>query len=90
MPGGLNGSSIAPPRPSITFKGVSAPGTPKPAPSKGNALHLGASKTQPSQAGIEALAAEWAEDEETIDAWDGDLMDVNADADDWSKYILVI
>jgi hypothetical protein len=38
---------------------------------------------------IDSLADEWAEEAEaeveTTNAWDGDLMDVNADADDWSK-----
>lgn len=35
-----------------------------------------------------ALAAEFEDDADTVgDAWgDGDLMDVNADGDDWSEY----
>ena len=41
------------------------------------------------QSVVDALAAEYEEDEagSVGDAWgDGDLMDVNADADDWSEY----
>lgn len=37
-------------------------------------------------------AAEWLDETEaevgTTNAWDGDLMDVNADTDDWSECIL--
>jgi SCY1-like protein 1 len=40
----------------------------------------------------DTLAAEYEEEEGSVgDAWgDGDLMDVNADADDWSESQLII
>ncbi|KZT32860.1 ARM repeat-containing protein [Sistotremastrum suecicum HHB10207 ss-3] len=57
---------------------------------KGKAMQLGASKTS-SNAAQSSLAAASAWADEIVastgaDAWDGDLMDVNADADDWSAF----
>lgn len=52
--------------------------------------------TGPSKAGgqsslVDALAGEFEEDgDEVANAWgQGDLMDVNADADDWSEQLLL-
>lgn len=59
----------------------SVPTSPRPVPAKGKNLQLGATKAATNTV---LLAAEWAEEEGTTDAWDGDLMDVNADTDDWS------
>ncbi|KAF8530473.1 armadillo-type protein [Hysterangium stoloniferum] len=51
-------------------------------------MQLGASKATSgsSTASVNAFVSEWADEEETTNAWDGDLMDVNADADDWSAF----
>ena len=49
-------------------------------------MQLGASKTSITLASSD----EWIEETEaevgTTNAWDGDLMDVNADGDDWSEF----
>lgn len=65
-------------KPAVT---QSVPSSPQPTAGKGKGLQLGATKTTTN---ADLLAVEWAEEEGTTDAWDGDLMDVNADADDWS------
>ncbi|GJJ06594.1 hypothetical protein Clacol_000787 [Clathrus columnatus] len=58
----------------------SVPTSPRPTIGKG--MQLGATKTTKF---TDQFTAQWTE-EETTDAWDGDLMDVNADADDWSAF----
>jgi len=70
---------------------VSSPAFP-PA-SKGKSLQLGASKTSSNLAAASSLADEWIEeaaaenDKEGDNPWGtDDLMDVNADQDDWSTF----
>ncbi|WVR07770.1 hypothetical protein IAU60_004813 [Kwoniella sp. DSM 27419] len=54
----------------------------------GSGLKLGGKRPQPQVSLADTLAGEWeAEDEETANAWGtDDLIDVNADEDDWSAF----
>lgn len=79
-----------PSEPNLPFPGTT-PVTPQAVSStKTKALQLGGSKSHPTPSVLDDLAAEWAEEEGTTNAWDGDLMDVNADADDWSEFSTLI
>ncbi|OCF38137.1 SCY1 protein kinase [Kwoniella heveanensis BCC8398] len=51
-------------------------------------LKLGGQKATPAKSSLaDTLAGEWEEDEDTANAWgNDDLMDVNADDDDWSAF----
>ncbi|EJD37516.1 ARM repeat-containing protein [Auricularia subglabra TFB-10046 SS5] len=88
---GLNGSvsAVKPPLASPALSTVSAfAGNGAPRPSKAKGLQLGASK-KPAASLAAQIAA--AEDDDPVDdgaiedAWGGDLMDVQADQDDWSE-----
>lgn len=97
---GSNGPSpVASPRPSMSlgegFKTSTSAGRfGASSSSAGSRMQLGGSskstQRQQKEAGAslaDTLAAEYEDEEESVgDAWgDGDLMDVNADADDWSE-----
>ncbi|KDQ15250.1 hypothetical protein BOTBODRAFT_296597 [Botryobasidium botryosum FD-172 SS1] len=80
IPGSFSGSP--PPAVILPSKSASAP-APK-GPSKG--MQLGGSHKSPTITfGAADIAAEEAA-EEVAGAWGGDLMDVNADADDWGAF----
>ena len=67
-------------RPTNTFNfGTQAPAPPVPSGSKPKGMQLGSHKA------IGVLPGGLGLGEEEV-RWDGDLMDVNADADDWSTY----
>ncbi len=101
LPGGMPNSQSTSPRSSIsdTKRVVQRPAAVSSfaaAPSKlgrnggmqlGGASSSSAHKAAGSSSLVDALAGEFEEDgDEVADAWgQGDLMDVNADADDWSE-----
>ena len=82
--GGHLASSAASSSPALSMAG------PTQISSKAKAMQLGASRTS-TTAATPVDPAEWLDEAEaevgTTNAWDGDLMDVSADADDWSKCI---
>ena len=85
----VNGGLVSPVAP-LPFSVAPVPRTSPVSAGKMKAMQLGTSKISASgPSAIDALAAEWADETEaevgTTNAWDGDLMDVNDDADDWSK-----
>lgn len=85
-----NGNHLTPP---TILPFASSPGGSQVSSGKAKALQLGANKVSNSVGTpVDSLATEWLEETEaevgTTNAWDGDLMDVNADADDWSECIV--
>jgi SCY1-like protein 1 len=90
-----NGAILPSPAAKLSFSVSSAAGTSHEltgaGPGKGKPMQLGASKVASgsSAVSINAFVSEWTDEEGTTDAWDGDLMDVNADADDWSESLSV-
>lgn len=99
---GMNGlapspstSSLDARSPSPAFSTMSSPAATSSKPtlpaSKARGMQLGANKT-PANVAAAVELAEWDAQDEThtaVDAWGGDLMDVNADADDWSMALLI-
>jgi SCY1-like protein 1 len=63
-----------------TFGSSQSPAPPVPSGSKPKGMQLGSHKAGLGSSGV--LPGGLAEESR----WDGDLMDVNADADDWSTY----
>jgi hypothetical protein len=58
----------------------------------GSGMKLGGSKgPAPGFSLVDTLAGEFEDDDEVVKAWGtDDLMDVNADADDWSKSLIPV